>query len=155
MVNWVLVAFVSDGFVMNRVAFVSDSSVFGVVAVIRSISSFVVVGSDWGVIVGNNFSVLVVDRVYNGDLFNYGSLSLVVVMLVVVGVRLSNLLGVSMVVTTLGDNVVLLGSGDSEVLRLVLLVIVVIGIVLVTVSVLRGHVVVSGVHIVVRANLVG
>ena len=155
MVDWVFVAFVSDGLVVDRVAFVSDSSVFGVVAVILSISSFVVVGSDWGVIVGNNFSVLVVDRVHNGHLFDDGSLSLVVVMLVVVGVRLSNLLGVSMVVTTLGDNVVLLGSGDSEVLRLVLLVIVVIGIVLVTVSVLRGHVVVSGVHIVVRANLVG
>ena len=155
MVDWVFVAFVSDGLVVDRVAFVSDSSVFGVVAVILSISSFVVVGSDWGVIVGNNFGVLVVDRVHNGHLFDDGSLSLVVVMLVVVGVRLSNLLGVSMVVTTLGDNVVLLGSGDSEVLRLVLLVIVVIGIVLVTVSVLRGHVVVSGVHIVVRANLVG
>lgn len=109
----------------------------------------VVVGCVWGaiIVVGNN--VLVAFTVVNGHLLN---LNLVGMVLVVVGIRSANLLGVSVVVNTLGDSIVLLRSSDSEVLGVVLLVIIVVGIVLVTVSVLRGHVVVSRVLIVIRAN---
>ena len=57
-----------------------------------------------------------------------------------------------MVVGTLLDNVVLFGASHSEVKRLVLLIFVVVGVVLVSVDVLRGHVVVSGVLVVVRSE---
>lgn len=60
-----------------------------------------------------------------------------------------------MVVRALGDDVVVTGESHSEVEGLVLGVLVVVGIVLVTVRVLRGHVMVSGVLIVVRVSLVG
>ena len=90
-------------------------------------------------------SVAILRGVVHGHL-----LDLVVVMLVMVGVGRANLLGVSVVVGTLGDDVVLTGESHSEVERLVLGILVVVGVVLVAVSVLRGHVVVSGILIVVR-----
>lgn len=77
-------------------------------------------------------------------------LSLVVAVLVVVRVGGSDFLGVGVVVTSLGDDVVFLRSSHSEVLRLVLLALVMIGIILVTMGVLRGHVVVVWVLIVMR-----
>ena len=81
-------------------------------------------------------------------------LDLVVVMLVMVGVGCTDLLGVSMVVSTLGDGIVVAGKSHSEVERLVLGVLVVVGVVLVAMSVLRGHVMVSGVLVMVRVGLV-
>ena len=76
-------------------------------------------------------------------------LDLVVVMLVMVGVGCTDLLGVSMVVSTLGDGIVVAGKSHSEVERLVLGVLVVVGVVLVTMNVFRGHVMVTRVLIVV------
>lgn len=81
-------------------------------------------------------------------------LVLVVVVIVVVGVGCADLLGMGVVVSTLGDDVVVTGKSHSEVKGLVLGILVVVGVVLVTVGVLRGHVVVGGVLIVVRVGLV-
>lgn len=77
-------------------------------------------------------------------------LRLVVAVLVVVRVGCSDFLRVGVVVASLGDDVVLLRSGHSEVLRLVFFALIVVSIILVTMSVLRGHVVVVWVLIVVR-----
>ena len=81
------------------------------------------------------------------------SLNLVVLVLVVVAVRATDLLWVGVVVSSLGDNIVVFGPRHSEVHRLVLLVLVVVGVVLVAVGVLRGHVVVRGVLVVVRLGV--
>ncbi len=54
-----------------------------------------------------------------------------------------------MVISSLGDDVVLLRASHSEVKRLVLLVFVVVGVVLVAVNVFGGHVMVAGILIVV------
>ena len=55
-----------------------------------------------------------------------------------------------MVISSLSNDVMLLRASHSEVKRLVLLALVVVGVVLVAVNVFRGHVVVTGVLIVVR-----
>ena len=62
----------------------------------------------------------------------------------------ADLLWGSMVVSALHNHVVLLGSSHREVQWLMLLVLVVVSVVLVTVDVLRGHVVVTWVLVVVR-----
>ena len=77
------------------------------------------------------------------------NLGLVVVMLVVMLVRRSNLLRVSMVVSTLGYDVLFIGTGHGEVLLVCLLIIVMVSVVLVSMNVLRGHVVMAGVLVVV------
>ena len=77
------------------------------------------------------------------------NLGLVVVMLVVMLVRRSNLLRVSMVIGTLGNDVLFIGTGHSEVLLVCLLIIVMVSVVLVSMDVLRGHVVMAGVLVVV------
>jgi len=53
-----------------------------------------------------------------------------------------------MVVGSLLDDIKHFGTGDSEVFSVVLLIIVVISVILVTVDVLRGHVVVAGILVV-------
>ena len=60
----------------------------------------------------------------------------------------------SMVVSALHNHVVLLGSCHCEVQWLMLQVLVVVSVVLVTVDVLRGHVVVTWVLVVVRVRLI-
>ncbi len=90
--------------------------------------------------------MLVASHVVHSGLMN----RLVVAVLVVVGVRGTNLLGVSVVVASLGNDVMLLRASDSEVERLVLLILVVVGVILVAVHVLRGHVMVARVLVVVR-----
>jgi len=77
-------------------------------------------------------------------------LRLVITVLVVVRVGCSDFLRMGVVITSLGDDVVLLRSSHSEVKRLVLFVLIVISIILVTMGVLRGHVVMDRVLIVVR-----
>ena len=74
---------------------------------------------------------------------------LVIMMLVVMGVRKTNLLRVSMVVGTLGDNVLLLGASHSEVKRAVLQILVMVSIILVSMHVLRCHMMVAWVLVVV------
>ena len=69
---------------------------------------------------------------------------IIVVLVVVVWVRGADLLGVGMIITSLGDDVVLPWGSHGEVKRLVLFVLIVIGVVLVSMDVLRGHVVVAG-----------
>ena len=81
-------------------------------------------------------------------------LSLIVVVLIVMGKRWTNLSWVSVVVGTLRDDIVLLWASHSEVKRLVVLIIVVVSVVLVTVHVFRGHVMVTGVLVVVRRGVV-
>lgn len=83
-----------------------------------------------------------------GLVVDWDTLDFVIVVLVVVSVRLANLLGVGVVVGTLGDDVVLFGASHGEVERLVLLVFIVVGVVLVASNVFRGHMVVSGVLVV-------
>ena len=77
------------------------------------------------------------------------NLGLVVVMLVVMLVRRTNLLRVSMVVGTLRNDVLFIGTGHGEVLLVCLLIIVMVSVVLVSMNVLRGHVMMAGVLVVV------
>ena len=134
-------------FVMKRLLVVSVAEIrFPVAGVVIS-ASVLTVGVG-GVALVISF-VGILRCVMNGHL-----LDLVVVMLVMVGVGCTDLLGVSMVVSTLGDGIVVAGKSHSEVERLVLGVLVVVGVVLVAMSVLRGHVMVSGVLVVVRVGLV-
>lgn len=80
------------------------------------------------------------------------NLGLVVVVLIVVGVRRSNLSRVCMVVGTLGDYISLLWPRHCEVQRSVLLISIVISVILMAVHVLRCHMVVAWVLIVVRVS---
>ena len=85
---------------------------------------------------------------------NWDALNVVIVVPVMVRVGWADLLWVSVVVSALGDDVVGLWSSDGEVERLVLLVFVVVSVILVTVDVLRGHMVMKRIHVMARGNFV-
>ena len=87
--------------------------------------------------------------VVNGHL-----LDLIVAVLMMMRVGGTNLFRVRVVVGALSDDIVVIGKRHGEVKRLVLRVLVVVGVVLVTMSVLRGHVVVGRVLVVVRVSAV-
>ena len=82
------------------------------------------------VVMGLNCVVMTVS-VMNGHLFDF-----IVAMVVMVWVRCANLFWMGVVVSSLCHNVVLFRSGDSEVKRLMLFILVMISIILVSVCVL-------------------
>lgn len=81
-------------------------------------------------------------------------LGLVVVVLVVVRIGGTDLTWVSVVIGTLGDNIALFRPCHCEVQWAMLGILVVIGIVLMSMDVLRGHTMVFRVHVMVRLRLV-
>ena len=85
----------------------------------------------------------------DGHLLNFVDMMSMVTM----SVRWAHFLWVSVVVWALLDVIVLLRARHGEVQRLVLTVLVVISVILVAVSVLRGHVMVGWVLVVVRADV--
>lgn len=80
-----------------------------------------------------------------------GLLSVVLVNLShgVMGVGWRNIMRMGVVVCAFRNDVVVIRHSDSEVLRLVLLVLVMESVILVAVDVLRSHVMMGGVHVVV------
>lgn len=88
------------------------------------------------VVVDGLLMLVAVERVFVCVAVLGSAFNLVVAVLVVVCVRRTDLFGMGVVVGSLGDDVVLLRSGDREVEGLVLLVLVVVGVVLVAVHVL-------------------
>jgi len=81
-------------------------------------------------------------------------LHLVIVVSVVMRVRTAHILWVCMVIITLLDDVVLFGPCHGEVLGLVLLVLIMICVVLVSMRILRGHMMMGWVHVVARVLLI-
>ena len=100
------------------------------------------------VVMGLNCVVMTVS-VMNGHLFDF-----IVAMVVMVWVRCANLFWMGVVVSSLCHNVVLFRSGDSEVKRLMLFILVMIGVIFMSMCVLRSHVVVCWVLIMVRVSLI-
>ena len=76
-------------------------------------------------------------------------LSLVVVVLIVVRERWSNFTWMSMIVGTLGHDIMLLRSSHSEMKRAMLLILIVIGVIFMAMDILRSHVVMAWVLVVV------
>jgi hypothetical protein len=99
-------------------------------------------------------SIMVAVCVVNGDTLHL-NLGLIIVVVMVVVVGSADLLGMSVVVCTLGDDIKFLRPRHCEVKWMVRLILVVIGVVLVTMGVLTGHVVVRGVHVMVRSRFIG
>jgi hypothetical protein len=99
-------------------------------------------------------SIMVAICVVDGDTLHL-NLGLVIVVIMVVVVGSADLLGMSVVVCTLGDDIKFLRPRHREVKWVVRLILVVIGVVLMAVGVLTGHMVVRGVHIMVRSRLIG
>lgn len=94
-----------------------------------------------------SFEIMVVDGLMDRNLL-HRNLSNVVVYRVVVE-RWAYLEGMSVVICTLLRNIVFLGPRHGEVKWVVSLILVVIGVIFVAMSVLTGHVMVFGVHVVV------
>ena len=98
--------------------------------------------------------IMVAVCVVDGDTLHL-NLGLVIVVIMVVVVGSADLLGMSVVVCTLGDDIKFLRPRHREVKWVVRLILVVICVVLVAMGVLTGHVVVRGVHVMVRSRFIG